>query len=214
MARTSLLFGWLLAAALWALASVLLVSATDSSAPNLLSNGGFENGTSVWLWLGGNLATVDSPTYEGGHAGSIELTTSLAVVRQQVSLAPGGSYQLSGRFRYTNPPVSSIRLELEWQDTNSAMDSKGFILTDSDGSSWLAALVPVTNLPCEAVKAAVRVLVTCETGSTVLLDDLRLKGSPPATPCPTPTATAMPSPTSTPTVPPSATSTPPGTPTA
>ncbi len=188
MARTFLLVGWFAAAALLALASVLFARANDPGAANLLSNGGFEKGTSDWVWLGGTLA-VNGQHYEGNSSGAIELSSAPAVIRQEVSLEPGGSYFLSGRFLFTNPSVTLVRLELDWENDQSVLEHQGFDLTTSDGNTWLAALVQLDPLPCDAVWSEVRVQIVGQPGAVVLLDDLRLKGSPPATPCQPPTAT-------------------------
>ncbi|MDZ4279090.1 MAG: hypothetical protein U1B78_08115, partial [Dehalococcoidia bacterium] len=209
MVRAALLLGWLLLL-LAALVAASMAWALDGGpgVTDFVKNGDFEDGVSDWEWVGGNLTTEDDP-YADDTVGALTVTSPVAFVYQTFDVIPGGSYQLSGEFVDAQGNIDFAQLNLWPYDEN----GDPLPLEDADPrttpGTWSSE---VFTLPCEAASADIEVAIGGTFGSVAYLDDLRLKGAPPATPCPAPTSTATTTPSLTATAPPS--TTPPAGPTA
>src|SRR3990172_12835236 len=82
-----------------------------SAAEELLSNGGFEAGTSNWAANGGSLTQVSSPVKSGGQAAALTSNSAGAKwLYQDVGVSPGAGYAFSGYARKNNPTHAPVYL--------------------------------------------------------------------------------------------------------
>ena len=98
-----------------AIIALLAVSALASATPDeLLTNPGFEDGTTGWSSLAGTLIQVDSPIRSGStgnHAVSFTCSTT-EKFSQLVQVQQGETYTLSG-YAYKNNPAVEVGLYLK-----------------------------------------------------------------------------------------------------
>ncbi|MCH8995000.1 MAG: hypothetical protein IH959_08570 [Chloroflexi bacterium] len=219
--RAFLLLGWLVLAAA-TLASGLFALADDAGS-DLLTNGGFEDGTPGgdvpgWAVDGGTFVTVDTPVAEGTQAAELELEAGgvrTARVSQLVALEPGGTYQFSGQVWLEDPNVDSFWIEIAWNDPG-RFSQASIPLSGTGGLYTQVEVSLLAPIPCSATNFRVVLVLKREDGPAsahAFVDDLQLKGSAPSDACatatatPSGTATATPSFTATPTATPSGTAT-------
>src|SRR2546425_13126216 len=96
------------AAAVCALVAALMLARPHSGGPSeLLTNGGFEEGTAGWSTNAGQLGSVSSPLHGGSQAGrfsgSGQPTTQFAY--QLINVQPASNYELSG---WVAAPASGV----------------------------------------------------------------------------------------------------------
>ena len=189
-------------------------------ADELLSNGGFEDGTAGWAWAGGTLERVCEPAQvaEGSYAGRFVTDTpgTSSVQHEPVLIQPDGSYTLAASFLKNDPRVASVTLLVTWRDTNgNLIDDPAWRiakqLTSSSPAYQFLFIGPFQS-PSNAATAVISVHVMSDSaGAQVYIDDVSFVGPPPAatptpyspppsaTPTLAPAATATRAPTSTPT---------------
>ena len=197
-----------------------LCGPTGARADELLSNGGFEDGTAGWAWAGGTLERVcePAPVAEGSYAGRFVTDTpgTSSVQHEPVLIQPDGSYTLAASFLKNDPRVASVTLLVTWRDTNgNLIDDPAWRiakqLTSSSPAYQFLSIGPFQS-PANAATAVISVHVMSDSADAqVYIDDVSLVGPPPAatptpyspppsaTPTLAPAATATRAPTSTPT---------------
>ncbi len=197
------------------IAAVLLAGSPSAGASELLANGGFEQGSAGWSFLGGSLTELDAvsaPVHGGALAGrfsgSGQPTTQ--IVYQSLSVQPNQSYELSGWTAASG--VNGAFLRISWFDSNGALlpppeDSPGVPARDGN-FYFLATGSRVSPAAARLARASLYVLGETNTPFTVHLDDFTFTG-PAAIPPPSPTSTPAPAVTPTP---PAPTATPGGSP--
>lgn len=168
--------------------SVLLASQSALGSTNLLSNGGFESGTSDWQpSYGISFTTSISPVRSGQWAASLIMThtTGEISIRQDVSVVPSATYTLTGWVYMDDSYFTNACLRISWRDTEE-LDS---VQTCLDGQNdfyrpiTLGSVIP----PSDTVTA--RIMAVAEIGTTgpqepVYFDDLSFTSDIPPTPTP------------------------------
>ena len=200
------------AAAVCALVATLMLARPHSAgASELLTNGGFEEGTAGWSTNAGQLDSVSSPLHGGSQAGrfsgSGQPTTQFAY--QLINVQPASNYELSGWVAAPASGVSRVFLRVSW------FDASGSLVLSSD-SPWLAqpdgAFHPFATgamvSPVAARQARANILIQADSPFSVHPDDFAFSG--PAL-VPPPPSTPPPVPTSPPQITPAPTLAPPGT---
>jgi len=202
-------------------------------ADELLSNGGFEDGTTAgWTWAGATLEAVceSAPVAEGDCAGRFITGTpgTSYVQHDPVAVLPGGSYTFSALVLKNDPVVESVRMVVTCRDSNGQPIDLGSRsmkeLTFNNPEYQLLSIGPFP-LPSNAATAVVSLHVDSDpAGAAIYIDNVGLEGPPPAptstpysplpsaTPTTAPLSTATPLPTATraPTSTPAPSPTPPG----
>ena len=190
-----------------------------AKADELLSNGGFEDGTAGWAWVGGTLEAVcgPAPVVEGDCAGRFESPTIIDpadrgdLQHELVPVQTGGSYKLSAFVLKDDPHVESVRMVVTCRDSNGQLIDPGCRLTKeltSNSPDYQLLSIGPFQIPPNAAMAAISFSVMWDSpGAEVYIDDVRFDGPPPA-PTPTPYS---PAPSATPTLAPGATASPPPT---
>ena len=160
-------------------------------AGNLVSNPGFETGTSAGWFCDPNDVVVSSPVHSGSHALEVaaqSITTGLCV--QTIAVQPSTAYTLT----------AFVQGSLVY------LGASGYTNTWTNSGSYTQLTV---NFTTSASAAYVTIYVNgYYSAGTGFADDVALSGPGGSTPTPTPTSTSTP-----PTPNPTATSTPPPTPT-
>lgn len=198
------------AAIAFGLIATLALAGSSAGASELLANGGFEQGSLGWSFLGGNLTELDavSAPVHGGElagrfAGSGQPTTQF--VYQSMNVQPNQSYELSGWAAASGDAINGAFLRISWFDSGGAPvlhdDSLG--LPVPDGSFHLLTTGQrVSPAAARLARASLYILANSNTPFTVHLDDFAFTGPavvPP--PVPTPTSTPVPAVTPTPVAP-------------
>ena len=190
-----------------------------TSADNLLTNGGFENGLEGWHKYGGTFQTVSAPVYEGGF--SAEHTNTFSGTKflyQKVPGITGGAkYTVRGWVYFTDPNIQSTWIRLAWYTTSDCSGPQAGYIESTYYTTPLPIWREITltwSAPSGAQCVAVR-LMTRVLGPTThtYWDDISFEPFVPPTPTSTPTHTPTPTLTPTPTPTPTLTATPTLTPT-
>jgi len=207
-----------------------LCGLTGARAEELLSDGGFEDGTAGWISDTGNLTVVcePAPVADGDCAAAFDINVepSSYVQHELVPVQPGGSYTLTASILKNDPRVLSVEARIVWHDGNGPYQDEQPSARLTDNSDTYRSLsISAVEPPPGFTWAAISIrLISNSTGARIYIDDVHFDGprpAPIAPPTPTPAATAAPLPSSTsaPTPGPSPTSTvaptptPPGMPT-
>jgi uncharacterized protein YcfL len=207
-----------------------LCGPTGARADDLLSNGGFEDGTTGWIWVGGTLEAVceSAPVADGEcTARFVTDTSGTSVIKHTTVLVqPGASYAARALILKNDQRIQEVAPRIFWYDEN------GFQLrfdlapsvTQNDPTYWSVSFGTL-QAPDGAAKAEFYIRVDSNSpGAEVYIDDVSFVGPPPepthtpyspppsATPTLAPAATATPLPTATraPTSTPAPSPTPPG----
>jgi hypothetical protein len=188
----------------FALSLAALWAPPAAKADELLTNGGFEEGTRGWTSAGGSLAT--SPNAYKGDASAV-FTADVdgggtgTVQPELVWVQPGATYALSAAILNDDPRVSRVRLRIDWEDSSGyPIPTSGNYrdLTTIDPDWQMLSMLAVTAPP-DAVRAKVTIYVmTQAAGGQVHVDDVSLAGPPAPASTPTAAATLTPPPSSTP----------------
>jgi len=192
-------------------------------ADELLSNGGFEDGTAGWAAVGGTLEVVcgPAPVAERNCAGLLVTDAELSSVVQHelVPVQPGGSYTLTASILKDDPQVASVTLSITCRGLSGEPIDPGCRLTKQltlNNPDYKPLSIGPFQAPSNAAFALISVTVLSDSpGAEVYIDDVHFDGPPPAptaTPTLAPAATATPLPTATraPTSTPAPSPTPPG----
>jgi hypothetical protein len=100
---------------------------------NLLGNGGFEQGTSVWTaQYGTTFITVTDPVSSGNWAAAITGTTGSVWIYQDVDIIPGATYTLTGWVLKDDDAYRYALLRIEWWPTGSGIVESGQLTDDND----------------------------------------------------------------------------------
>ena len=212
---------WILLCLL-AVLPALLAQGSRAQDDNLLVNGGFEDGTTGWLAVAGELSVDESFVRGGSYAGVFVADDTLP--RHELSyclaIAPSTDYRFTGfAARREGDLASNLQVNISWygqddcfgEEIGGGLDMGGVEL--SDPGHWYQLEVEAKSLP-SAYGVRLRVVVK-ESGATVYLDDFAVRTlvapteTPTVEPSPTLTATpgpAIPSPSATPHVSPTASS--------
>jgi len=199
---------WLLAVFL----SPLSTQGSTAQEDNLLTNGGFEDGTAGWLAPDGELTASEAPVRSGSYSGAFVTARVRAEVAHCLPVDASADYEFRGyAARGEGDPESSLRLRVQWLNQDNC-PGQDLWTTDSpvvgldEGEHWYELAVSARS-PNTARWAYLTVEVQ-ESGATVYLDDFAVSG--PAVPTETPTP--EPSPDPSPSVSPTPTAGPHGTP--
>src|SRR2546422_6848287 len=170
----------------------------QTSAAELLSNGGFESGTDGWGWTFGQLDTVASPGHGGGSAARLESSALQAhEVYQFLDVQHDSAYEFSGWVLMNDADVQRVFLRVNWFDGEgspvSATDSSWLTIPDA-GYQRLSSGSVVS--PSAARTARVEAWIQANGPFTVYLDDFSMAGAvqvpETATPAVTPAPTGPP----------------------
>lgn len=170
-------------------------AAQDGGPPNLLRNGGFEQGKEHWRTASPDdpFTVVEGEGIAGSRAAALHPPADRAVeVSQLVSLAAGAEYRLTGSVRVRDEratamlrivfvtPVEQVETRVVAEDRTQAWQSLD--------SGWMTPRVGATY-----ARVAMRVEAgTTDMADPVLFDDLTFEERLPPTPTPEPTATPLP----------------------
>lgn len=197
-------------------ALLLLAGPSAAEYPDLLVNGGFEEGTQGWTLDWGDLAPVSSPVHGGALAARLSGTSLRShLVFQRPAVVPGGEYEFAGWVLLNDPGVEFVELQVRWCGEQGCIDLEASqrLWQKEDGYRQLAA---AGTAPPGTTYARTEIVVqpaaALEGEFQVYLDDFSFRGPAPV-PTPTPTPAATPTPTPTPTPLPTPTATPTPTPT-
>lgn len=123
---------------------------------NLLSNGGFENGTSSWnTSYGATFVTVTEPVSSGLWAASLYRggTTGKIWIYQDVAVEPSATYTLTGWALKNDSHFGSVCLHIEWPGS-AALSSHDCFYDDND--YYRAITVGPTLPPSDASVARIK----------------------------------------------------------
>ncbi len=172
-----------------------------------------------WTPINARLEIAEGAGVGGSEALSIEIdvTNLVAKAVHPVELQPGYDYTVGGELVAISESLNWVRLRLVFRDED--FNLLGSIRSERESPGPF--LAGPFSVPCNTALGEVSVHAEGEAATIIYLDDLSLKESAPATPCPTPTPTqtatwtpsSTPTPSDTPTAEPTATSTPSQTPT-
>ena len=185
-------------------------------APNLLlTNSGFEDGTTGWSTYRGSFSVVESPVQGGSYAAALNYdTVSTIWVYQTVHIRGGESYTFCGYALKNDPNIESVFLRISWYErsdifiTELSYNDSVAVLTDDQPQYRLLTTNQITS-PLNARSARLKAVAVSRsaTPATVYFDDFSFVGpapeptpSPTSTPTPTPTPTQLPTSTPSPTL--------------
>ena len=186
-------------------ACLLLLPGRSASGAQLLTNPGFEDGTTGWTVVRGTLAT-SSAARTGSAAGELSSQTSgEAQIYQHRPVRDDATYTFSGWVLADDPATLTVRLRLTWFDSGGDIlgtsDSDAAVPTPGPYRQLTAVVVPIPG----SVSANAGVYLATSGPAAVLIDDLALDeqlpagtAPPTASPSPAPTLAASPTPTRTP----------------
>jgi hypothetical protein len=175
-------------------------------AANLLTNPGFEDGTTGWSKYGGDLQTTSSQIHSGSISASlVSITQSTKWIYQIVSITGGLAYTLSGYGLKNDSIISSVLFRIAWYSSSDGSGSElkhndsDFSLTDNDSNYKLLSTGSIVA-PDDANSARVKAVASFASGSQAYanFDDINFEQTALPTPVPThsPTNTSTPIPTS------------------
>jgi hypothetical protein len=173
-------------ALLAALAIAVTIGFSIVDAAQLLSNGGFESGTTDWSTYGATLSTVSNPVRSGAQAAAVSHTnTALRGIVQTVTGITGGdTYYLIGYAYRNDSNIDRVLLRIAWYESTDASGSQ-LSYNDSnelttDSTSWQSMSSGELTAPGTARSAEVRAYfdVKVSTSATVYFDDLSLTDTP------------------------------------
>jgi len=179
-------------------------------ADELLSNGGFEDGTAGWAWAGGTLEAVcePAPVDEDNCAGlfTTDAQPSSIIRHELVPVQPGGSYTLTASILKNDPHVVSVEARITWHDSNGFYGGEQpYTQLTGNSTGYQSLSIRSVEAPLGFTWAAISIgLSSNSAGAQVYINDVHFEGPPPA-PTPTP---YTPLPSTTPTLAPLSTATP------
>jgi hypothetical protein len=170
--------------------SVLLASQSALGSTNLLSNGGFESGTSDWQpshTLGITFTTSTVHVHSGQWAASlIRIDTGGEIwIRQDISVVPSATYTLTGWVYMDDANFAQACLRISWRATEE-LDSVQTCLYGQNDFYRPITLGPVIP-PSDTVTArimAVGDINEASPSNPVYFDDLSFTSNIPPTPTP------------------------------
>lgn len=181
------------------IAALLLAGSTPTGGSELLVNGGFEQGSSGWSYLGGDfseLNAVGAPVHGGSRSGrfsgSGQPTTQVAY--QFVDVQPGQSYELSGWVAASGGAVSAVFLRISWFDGSgqTVLQDDSLGLAQRDGNFYPLTTGPrASPAAARSARTSLYVLGNPQSPFEVHLDDFAFSG-PAAVPPPPPPITTPP----------------------
>jgi hypothetical protein len=180
-----------------------LCGLTGARAEELLSDGGFEEGTAGWVSDTETLSAVcgSAPVTGGKCAGLVVTGTSgSSLVRHDpVAVQPGGTYTLTASILMNDPSVTSVTLRISW-DNGNGYDQPLPPLTYTS-PAYQSLSIGSIQPPSGSTQAVISIGVLSDSsGARVYIDDVSFEGPRPAPTTAsthTPAATAAPLPSST-----------------
>jgi hypothetical protein len=160
------------------LLSLLLNTALGQE--NLLSNGGFENGTSSWnTSYGATFVTVTEPVSSGLWAASLYRggTTGEIWIYQDVPVEPSATYTLTGWALKNESLFLRVCLRIEWPGSEAPPSEDCF---SGDNDYYRAITVGPTLPPSDASVARIKAVADifgANPPSPVYFDELRFTSS-------------------------------------
>jgi hypothetical protein len=179
-----------------AVAAALLASTSprSSSAEQLLTNGGFEDGAAGWRADGVDLTAVESPRVEGSFAGKATLAArESGRIFRPFPFEPGRSYRFSGSIRVDDPDANYVMLQLF---ADGGAEPYQVARLHGANQTFQEFSTPASLIPCDATLAEAHVIVSRrpQGAAEVFLDDLRVEAVGQAQDCPDPTLPPPPPP--------------------
>jgi hypothetical protein len=169
---------------------LLLASGGALGSTDLLTNGGFEDGTTGWSRFPGDtiFVTVADPVHSGEWAASLNRSgvTGDIWIRQDVSVVAEEHYILTGWVYNNEPSFNRVCLRIRWPG-HPSLDVQSCV----DGlASYYRPITVSSTSPPGATTA--RIMAMAEVGSVnpphpVYFDDLSFTSNVDPTPIPTPT---------------------------
>ena len=178
----------------FALSLTALWAPPTAKADELLTNGGFEDGTRDWASAGGSLA-VSANAYEGDASAVFVADSGCRGIVQHelVWVQPGATYDLSAAILNDDPRVSKVSLHITWPDSSDPKDNYQELADTRP--EWQPLSIQDVTAPPDAVWAKVVIYVETDgTGGEISIDDVSLAGPPAPTSTPTSAATLTPVP--------------------
>ena len=168
--------------------SVLLASYSALGSTNLLSNPGFENGTSNWQpSFDITFTTSTQHVHSGEFAASLYKSGTIGEIwiRQDVSVVPSAAYTLTGWVYNDDAKYDQVCLRIRWR----ASDWLGAVqdCLEGDYDFYRAITLPSVIAPPDAVTARIMAVADISTASPqepVYFDDLSFTSNIPPTPTP------------------------------
>jgi hypothetical protein len=170
--------------------SLLLASQSALGSAELLSNGGFEDGTTGWYRSHEDVSfvTVTHPVHSGEWAASLnrgDLTGDIWIY-QDVGVVAGGTYTLTGWAYMNDPSFDQVCLRIAWLPPSSPAVQRCLDIVAPD---YRPITVGPNVAPMDAVTARITArakIGTSNPPSPVHFDDLSFTSNVSATPVPSP----------------------------
>jgi hypothetical protein len=186
-------------------ASLFLSRSAQAQGLNLLTNPGFETGTTSGWSVNFSTATfsvVTTTVHAGSYAASLTSNSnSIKFISQTVTgIVPGSSYSFSGYGYINDANTQRIYLRLAWYPTTDCSGGQLSTTFDTNAVTTVGSYQPLTATariaPATAACARIRASLdpVTATAATAFFDDLSFT----LDPTPTPTFTPMSTQTSTP----------------
>lgn len=168
--------------------SLVLAASTALESANLLTNGGFEDGTEGWTASSvATFVTVTDPVSSGNWAASLYKSGTIGEIwiRQDVSVLPSAAYTLTGWIYDDDAKYDQVCLRIRWR----ASDWLGAVqdCLEGDYDFYRAITLPSVIAPPDAVTARIMAVADISTASPqepVYFDDLSFTSNIPPTPTP------------------------------
>lgn len=164
-------------------------------AENLLSNPGFEDGTSSWSKNGGVLEQASTPVHGGNYSASLTSTTiSTKWIYQIISVTGGTSYVFSGYILKNEENVSSACLRIAWYASSDGSGSElnhvdSTEILEDNGPDFRYLTTDIVMVPDDANSARIKGVSAFNSTAeaTVYFDDFSFEETTlsPITPTPT-----------------------------
>ncbi|NOZ04789.1 MAG: hypothetical protein GXP41_00330, partial [Chloroflexi bacterium] len=195
--------------------------AVHAQSANLLTNAGFENGTTGWSYKPSTatFAITSTQPHSGSAAAYVTKIQAkgYAYAYQDVAVTAGSSYSLRGWAVLNDPAITHVRLRIEWRDSHGKI-ARPEVSLDQHQSEYQQLSLLNQVAPAGAIIARIECYAYFSRANPVIpamFDDIsfveEIPVAPTATATPSPTATA--SPTRSPTASATATASPTATPT-
>ncbi|MEJ7654899.1 MAG: lamin tail domain-containing protein [Chloroflexia bacterium] len=161
---------------------VSFVSGSENTYPDLIANGGFEDGRAPWSRsssTGAFEVTNDRPHTGSAAAQLTAPSSSLVTVSQTVSASRGASYRLTAYTLFNDPAYTRVRVSLRW--IRSAPSTPRHFPAEP-GADWRELSTDWIEPPSGTTR--IEIVLSAETGADapsgpVLFDDVALYEQPP-----------------------------------